>query len=91
MNMDVKTRKIVQKLLELGKKYGNGSPSNYRIESHHRLSCTLADGTNREITVVIREEDISIFFRPNPPQWYEGDVKLDDVLKEIERSFDSPN
>jgi len=89
--MDVKTKKIVQKLQALGEKYGDGSPSNYRIESHHQFSCKLADGTTREITIVVREEDISIFFRPNPPQWFEGNVKVDDVLKEIERLLKNPN
>ena len=91
MNLDVKTKKIVQKLQALGEKYGKGSPPEYTIQSHHQLSCKTSDGMTREITVVVREEDISIFFRPNPPQWFEGNHQVEDVLRELERLLESPN
>jgi hypothetical protein len=91
MNLEAKTKKIVQKLQALGKKYGYGSPPDYTIQSHHQLSCKTPDGTTREITVVVREEDISIFLRPNPPEWFEGDSRVEDALKELERLLESPN
>ena len=91
MDMDMRTAKIVQKLQGLGKKYGRGSPPDFTIESHHRFNCHMTDGTTREITIVVRDEDISIFFRPNPPQWFEGNVKIEDVLHEIEKLLDRPN
>jgi hypothetical protein len=91
MNMDVITKKIVQKLQVLGKKYGCGFTPGYRIESHHRFSCKFADGTTKEIIVVLREEDVSVFSRPNPPQWFEGSFNVEDVLKEIERLLQSSN
>jgi hypothetical protein len=90
-NLDAKTIKILRKLQALGKKYGCGDPPEYTIQSHHQFRCKFADGTTREITVVVREEDISIFFRPNPPQWFEGNVKIEDVLNEVERLLESPN
>ena len=91
MNLEVKTKKIVQKLQALGKKYGNGSPPDYTIQSHHQLSYKTSDGTTREITVVVREEDISIFLRPNLPEWFEGDSRVEDALKELEKLLEKPN
>ena len=91
MNFDVKTKKILQKLLLLGKKYECGSPANNTIESHHQFSFKMADGTTREIVVVLREEDIGVFCRPNPPQWFEGNHQVEDALKEIQGLLESPN
>jgi hypothetical protein len=51
----------------------------------------MADGTTRDIVVVVREEDISVFCRPNLPQWYEGNNQVGDALKEVERLLESPN
>ena len=91
MNFDVKTKKIVQQLQWFGKKYGCGSPAKNTIESHHQFRCTMADGTTRDIVIVIREEDTSVFCRPNPPQWFEGNHQVEDALKEIKRLLESPN
>jgi hypothetical protein len=90
--MGMKTQKIVEKLEELGKKYGCGSPTDeYIVESRVQLDCKLADGTIRDITVVLREEYVSVFCRPNPPQWFEGNSRVEDALKEVERLLQNPN
>ena len=90
-NIDVKTSKIVQKLQELGKKYACDCPSDYAIQSHHQFKCKMSDGTIRDIVVVVREEDISVFCRPNLPQWFEGNSRVEDALKEVEKLLESPN
>ena len=90
-DMDVKTKRIVQKLLLLGKQYGRGSNTNNTIESHHRFSCRTVDGATRDIVVVLREQDISVFCRPNPPQRFEGNHQVDDALKEVERLLKNSN
>jgi len=91
MNLDMKTKKVVQGLQELGRKYGCGSPPEYTIEAHYQFSCKIADGTNMDIIVVIREGDISVFYRPNPPEWFDGNNQIEDALKEVERLLKSPN
>jgi hypothetical protein len=90
-NMDMKTKRIVQKLLLLGKQYGSSANGNNTIESHHQFSCRMADGTTRDIVVVLREQDISVFCRPNPPQRFEGNHQVDDALKEVERLLKNSN
>lgn len=91
-HMGMTTQKIVQKLQELGKKYGCGSPTDeYIIESRFQFNCKMADGTLRDITVVVREEDVSVFCRPNPPQWFEGNSRVEDALKEVERLLRNSN
>lgn len=91
MDMDVKTKEIVQKLEGLGQRYGCGSPPEYIIESHYQFRCKIADGTIMDIIVVVREGDISVFYRPNRPEWFEGNDQVEDALKEIERLLTSPN
>jgi hypothetical protein len=91
MSIDVKTKEIVQKLQQLGEKYGRGSPPEYTIQSHYQFGCKIADGTTKDIVVVVREQDISVFCRPNPPKWFEGNNPVDDALKEVERLLQHSN
>ena len=91
MNFEVKTKKILEKLQVLGRKNGCGSPPEYTIQSHHQFICKTPDGTTREITIVVREEDIGIFLRGSSPQWFEGNIKIEDALSEIERLLENPH
>ena len=91
MTLDVKMKKIVQTLEALGKKYGCGSPAEYSIQSHHQFSCKTPEGTTRDIAVVVCEEDVSVCCCPNQPQWFEGNSRVEDSLKEVERYLQNPN
>lgn len=90
-NTLVKTEKILKELQKLGMKYGCGSDPEYTIESHYQFICKMADRTIKDITVVVREKDVSVFCRPNLPGWFEGNNQADDALKEVERLLHNPN
>lgn len=91
MDMDEKAKKILEKLQGLGREYGGGNPPEYTIEAHYQFRCKKADGTDMDIVIVIREGDISVFFRPNPPEWFEGNHQIEDALQKIDRLFQNPN
>jgi hypothetical protein len=51
----------------------------------------MTDGTIRDITVVVREEDVSVSCHPNPTEWFEENNRVEDALKEVERLLENSN